>query len=161
QRLKRQLRDSPEHMVPWVGAGLSIPYGYPTWSGFLRGIAATLAPPNDSTANGIIDAGFLDIAADFLAEFYSVDLEREMIARFSKPPLILQETNPLRKLGVRTIVTTNYDRVVETMMPWLIPLTPVNYGHEAFRKKHALLKVHGTIEQPDTWILTRTQYAQR
>jgi hypothetical protein len=83
-----------------------------------------------------------------------------MVSNFGQPrahnPTILL----IRKLGSQTVVTTNYDRLVEISMPWLIPLTPQSYRTEALKTQQCLLKLHGTIDQPKSWVLTRWQYAR-
>lgn len=67
--------------------------------------------------------------------------------------------HPIARLHPRMVVTTNYDRVIDQTMPWLVPLLPNTFRQNAFRDEDVLLKLHGTIEKPESWVLTRFQYA--
>ena len=160
KRLKRELTSAPERIVPWIGAGISAAAGLPLWSELLSKISQNLRKADRQIAAKLISAGFLDLAADLVSTFPEVNIEREMVSIFGRPVPGYSIPPQIRKLGAQTIVTTNYDRLIELAMPWLVPLTPQSYRSEAYREKLCLLKLHGTIERPESWIITRWQYAR-
>lgn len=159
KELKRHLQSSPERIVPWIGAGISAAAGLPLWSSFLSHMSRHLDSDNRDVAEKLISKGMLDLAADFICNFSEVNIQREIVDSFGKRVSGRSIPHPIRKLGSQTLVTTNYDRLIEISLPWLVPLTPQSYRTEALRKGPCLLKLHGTVEQPESWILTRWQYA--
>jgi hypothetical protein len=159
--LKRIVRSSPEDLVPWIGAGLSVAAGFPSWRTFLEHLGLSLRPTDRETLERIVERGLFDVAADFVASLPEARIDAKMTESFGPTPRPPRSLRLLRKLGCTTFVTTNYDRLLESAMPWLVPLTPTNYRHAALRSQPCLLKIHGTIEQPETWTLTRSQYVRR
>ncbi|TVL98619.1 MAG: hypothetical protein CV087_21065 [Candidatus Brocadia sp. WS118] len=161
--VKNLVSENPENLIPWIGAGLSIPYGMPSWSGFLNELSTKL-PDNDdiSVVNYCLRRGLLDLAAEFIAVRLEAEIDREMVKAFAFTQPMMPGDTPhfLSRLGIRIIVTTNYDRVIETTMPWFVPVTPDNFRRSAFKTGQVLLKLHGTIENPKSWVLTRSQYVR-
>lgn len=72
----------------------------------------------------------------------------------------------LVRLPVPTLFTTNYDRLIELAFArWQTPLTisarPRDFlVHQATAPGRHLVKLHGTIENPETIVLTRNDYAR-
>jgi hypothetical protein len=72
----------------------------------------------------------------------------------------------LVELPVSELFTTNYDRLIELSFErWGVDLTVSGTPEEFLARKAArparhLIKLHGDIEQPDTIVLTRDDYAR-
>lgn len=157
--LGAQLAADPESVVPWVGAGMSARYGMPLWSTFVGDLIAKLPEEDRPAADHLRTHGFYDLAADFAhmrlgGEEFDPMMVRSFHREFDSTAL-----HPIARLHPRLVVTTNYDRIIEQTMPWLVPLLPHTFRLNAFRDEDVLLKVHGTIEKPESWVLTRFQYA--
>lgn len=140
----------------FMGAGVSIPAGLPTWAGLLEELAHE---------RGIIIAGgFERLNAVDQAQFLHnrVDHLGEQVAR-----IVNKATVPalghvlLASLGCAEAVTTNYDRLYEkavrmqrgrgnvaTVLPWASPRPG----------KQWVLKLHGDVQTPDSIVLTRRQF---
>lgn len=157
--LQSRLAADPEAVVPWVGAGMSARFGMPLWSSFIRDVIAEMPEEDRAAANHLRIGGFYDLAADFAhLRIGRADFDAFMVRWFNRP-FDHTKAHPIARLHPRLVVTTNYDRVIDQTMPWLVPLLPGTFRSNAFRDEDVLLKLHGTIEAPDSWVLTRYQYA--
>lgn len=149
------------HLVPFLGAGVSVSAGAPSWSQLLDKLRSGvhLKPTEEAAfkALGVLDqAGVLEqLYADQhdspkafgQAVAGAVDLPRYGLA----PAL-------LATLPSAGAITLNYDRLFETacndaqrprtVMPENIPAVGNNW----------LLKLHGSVSQPDSIVLTRDDY---
>jgi hypothetical protein len=113
--LKRQLQ-SPLGIVPFVGAGMSVPFGFPTWTDFLLAqadlsrvkddVAALLADGKYEEAAEAVrvargDLRFNDtLSGQFDRDLTGVDASRAAIAC-------------LPMLACGPVITTNFDTVLE------------------------------------------------
>ena len=140
----------------FMGAGVSIPAGLPTWTGLLEELAA----------HGGVDIGrgFERLNALDQAQFLHNRIEHlgDQVAR-----IVSRATVPalghalLASLGCAEAVTTNYDRLYEsavrmqrgrgnvaTVLPWDHPRAG----------KPWVLKLHGDVQVPKSIVLTRRQF---
>lgn len=157
--LRELFSKSPESVVPWVGAGLSLRYGMPLWSSFVRDLILKMPADDRLAADHLRSHGLFDLAADFAhMRLGDSEFASSMVGSFNRN-IDHTQPHPITRLHSRLVVTTNYDRVIDVTMPWLLPLLPRTFSQNAFRQEDVLLKLHGTIEDRDSWVLTRFQYA--
>jgi hypothetical protein len=139
----------------FLGSGVSVPVGLPTWFGLLAWLAgeAGMQVPRPE------DIDYLAFADELRESLGHPRFEHLMQQKFEAPNYALSH-GLLSGLGVRQIVTTNYDPCMETAM------TGVR-GNEGFRvmTRHLasgdlpwLLKLHGDIARPETLVLSGTDY---
>lgn len=140
----------------FIGAGASIPAGAPSWKGLIEELAkeAGLSPEARS--------GFERLSALDQAELLRAKLPERM-GTFIKERV--EKLKPaiahvlLANLDCDSAVTTNYDRLYEsaaasmndraaTVLPAELPPTGSRW----------LLKLHGDMEDPDSIVLTRSQF---
>lgn len=104
--IKRGDRSRAEGPVLWVGAGLSVGAGYPTWTGLAEALRGRSCVPLAEELSGteLIDA--------FVATNGEGDLADAMAALFPPRKHLPQHEN-LVALPWESIVTTNYDELLE------------------------------------------------
>lgn len=142
----------------FVGAGVSVPLGLPSWRGLLEeldrlpGTGDRVLSPDDTTNP-------LDDAERVVRKIGRERFEAEMKSRFDQTTHTLGHAL-LAGLGTRQMVTTNYDPCLE------LALTSVHRQGEfrVMTRQLAqgdlpwLLKLHGDIESPESLVLTRSDY---
>jgi hypothetical protein len=161
--------------VAFVGAGLSVAAGYPDWPGFLRKLI-------DKTA----DAGLLSLSRAELEQAITQgdlpDVAEELRASLGAPRFraaiteILRSIRPqftplhdaLISLPFRSIITTNYDTLIESAYGKRYGQPPPLFTHADYPELSAalrtgriyVLKAHGTLDRSATIILSRADYRE-
>lgn len=156
---KRNLQALEQHrtrLVPFVGAGLSIPLGYPSWANLLKSLA-----PDDTTK---AEVGILlkhyqyEEAAEVIAENLPPKLFRaklkEAFDEAKLPKLIGGALAILPAFANSLVITTNLDRALEHAYAEAgLPFQSVLKGgdlHDASaaiqRGDRCLIKLHGDYE---------------
>jgi len=154
-------------VIPFVGAGLSRSAGLPDWRGYLLSKCAA-AGLDRSTMEARLDKGEYDQVMTEIVERLTTNVfERDFARDFAAPQEITGPVTLLPRLFDCTVVTTNFDRVLEQV-----------YDSEgrAFTEKcngrgttaaffraipagdRHLLKLHGNIDNPAERILTGKEY---
>jgi hypothetical protein len=158
----------------FVGAGLSMRAGYPSWPGLLKHLVqrgkengvvtddrakefeAHIGNPND----------YLMVAEE-LSDTLGIGLFREELAKIFE-----EERDPtdahlaLMKIPFRMWLTTNYDRLLENAHAQVRGRGLVGYKYDKpgdfleklWNKKFFLLKAHGTAEERESMVITRKDY---
>ena len=165
--LIRQIRGPG--VLPFVGAGLSAPYNLPQWSELLK----TLAPDagTRTKVEGLLAANEYEEAAQLLMGIKGPRLFRiSFRAAFDAVAI-----DPTKQSAVRSlarfrhgpIITTNFDRVIETVLKHEGCTLDIIVGEEPARMSEAfqydadvLLKVHGDIQDPAGRVLARQEYEE-
>src|SRR5256885_1139240 len=117
QALVQQVR-SPRGVVPFVGAGMSVPFGFPQWKDFLLGQAHS--PALRARVQQGLDAGAYEGAAEALLQALGADTFQSAVdLTFAMAPhATVAPDAPVRQLTrlcAGPIVTTNFDRVLEAV----------------------------------------------
>jgi SIR2-like protein len=147
----------------------------PSWTWLVNRMCRRIAiesPPaeHDALRTFFVEEGPLDCAQLFrqtVGEANYADFLREQFDT-SRHPFI--QTTPshaaLVRLDLPLIFTTNYDELIETAYLGAgLPLR-VSISEEQFKARRAeqparhLVKLHGSIDQPETIVLTRSDYAR-
>jgi len=174
--LEGQIRNGIE-IVPFVGAGVSVPFGAPSWSKFLINVLnelkKTQSPQITSQIEVLIQENRLEEAAD---QLYIQDedlFEQQIRISFhlggeAKSHLTKSLIPSISELSNGTIITTNFDSILEEHVPeWLninfeTVIPSGNFYEGACEKlrnnKHIILKIHGDWNNKDSRVLTKSQY---
>lgn len=106
--------------VPFVGAGMSVPFGYRTWNEFLKKVTASLTEKKKRTEvyNTLRKGEYLE-AAELLNNFTNNALMGDVEREFKESRMTAPGHNYISLLknnGVKRYITTNYDSVIEKTM---------------------------------------------
>lgn len=150
-------------VVPFIGAGLSAPGGFPTWKDHLRQQGRTagmgVAEVEDLLAQGkyeeIVDRIEQQRGADVFAQ--------ELRDAFAKNGAIPPADYLLAELFQDTLITTNYDRLIEQSFDFgdgkaVEVLTPATILQPPDATKVTIIKLHGNVGTPGSCILSKGQY---
>ena len=180
EELATLLADRPGSVVPFVGAGTSIAYGMPGWKNFLDYLGkfvvreSAMTPRQESSLRRALKKGHLEDAAQLLYDALGEPKFRTALQ--SRFRLNNQSVStPLRRiveLSNGLILTTNYDRVVEGAwqasfeqlgvrreVAQLLSTSKDDLGRALTGGGHAVLKLHGDVDRPESWVLTKDHYA--
>lgn len=162
--LVRQIQEAG--VIPFVGAGLSAPYNLPQWSHLIQSLA-----PDDASkteVNCLLAANDYEAAAEYLMEIKGPRQFQLLFREKFDIELDLSKRSAmvcLARLPRGPIITTNFDRVVESVLEREGCHLEVVVGDqhekisEAFQyNTSTLLKVHGDIQDPAGRVLTKTEY---
>jgi hypothetical protein len=161
--------------IPWCGAGVSIASGLPDWKGLARMMidaarnSAAISESQEAELDSLFDAGAFEDVIDFSRERLSTDDYREMlehIVRSDAPRSRLQ--NAVARLHAPAIFTTNVDRLIEAAVAERKGIAPAVFTSRDIesvvryfvRGRFFVLKVHGSIEYPQTVVLSGRDYTK-
>lgn len=150
--------------VPFVGAGMSVAFGYQTWYDFIKGIIDYF-PENDRKEFApMLENNNLLATAEAINEYLNNGIT-EMVLRDFSPHKRTKPSNNyihlLDKMGISKFITTNYDSVIEdnySKINVLLPNSCDNVLELERTGKPFILKLHGSINELNSIILTETQY---
>ena len=155
-------------VVPFVGAGLSAPYGYPLWDKFLRDVAKGEAVADEvedhlkaleyEEAAGLLQARMKSRFQDRV-QFYFGDKRLKDLTYRGAVTQVPHVTTGL-------VITTNFDRLLENVFDhcgcsfqvraWQDKVDAVIGS--ASENSRMLLKLHGDWEFPSERVLTLAEY---
>ena len=160
-------------VVPFVGAGLAVPYDLPEWTGFLldyakktrclvkvRKLLNSQQPDRYEAAAELIRLR----KPTGLQQAIRNDLQRQLTPADLQIESAMLE---LTRFSIGAIITTNFDNVLESIFSQCAsPFTKVHLGGSAnvddlprFPRRRELLKLHGSAENRTSMVLTSTEYA--
>lgn len=93
-------------------------------------------------------------------------LQRQFISKPQDVNRLTPSHDALARLPITRIFTTNYDELIECTyqakgLPLRVSSSSQEFmNHKGIKHDRHLIKLHGTITQPDTIILTRSDYAK-
>ena len=151
-------------VVPFIGAGLSAPGGFPTWKDHLRQQGRTAgiktAEVEDLLAQGLYEEIVDRIEHQRGAEVFAQELRDAFAKNGTIPPADYLVAELFRD----TLITTNYDRLIEQSFDLgggeaVEVLTPATISQPPDATKVTVIKLHGSIVTPASCILSKAQYA--
>ncbi len=150
-------------VVPFVGAGLSQPGGFPTWKDHLRQQGRT-AGMDPAAVEGLLAQGLYEEIVDQIEQQRGDDVfAQELRDAFAKNGVIPPADYLVAELFQDTLITTNYDRLIEQSFDFgggkaVEVLTPATILQPPHAAKVTVIKLHGNVDTPGSCILSRAQY---
>ena len=159
---------SPMGIVPFVGAGLSVSFGFPSWPKFLTEAAAFHSAPEKVLAeikeNRLIEAATLlykdssDRFQRLVEKWFGGPVGEEQVSTGAMSLLPLLARGP--------VITTNFDHVLEAAyLGAEFPFDSIVTGVEAdsviramHRNQHVLIKMHGDASDRSARVFTGLEY---
>jgi len=165
----RELADSiaRQRVVPFVGAGISQTMEMPLWGAALRSLHDRIHKPNDPAISALIAQGrYLD-AADALAKQSRI-LTDNFIQTTYRVQKVIGAVLLLPQVTHGCIVTTNFDDAIEQAFRlrdivfdgYMHGSQQHNFFSRLVRGHRCLLKLHGDADDPQTYVLTKSQYIE-
>jgi len=166
KRLETKL-DSSSMIIPFCGAGISVPYKYPAWKEYLLGQADKAKC--QTKVEKLLDMGEYEKAANFILDKRKLGLFEdaledtfESVGSIDK---LLGSATFIPLLSQGLVITTNYDSVLENVYSILGFKYEKFVGAQASAASRALtesrpflLKIHGDIRIRKFRILTGQDY---
>jgi NAD-dependent SIR2 family protein deacetylase len=150
-------------VVPFIGAGISVESGFPSWKGHLIQQGRTCGL-NAVHVKKLLDNGEYEAVIEEI-EFngHKDAFIQEIKDVFSRIGRITQTTLRLTELFTDTIITTNYDHIIEQAFDTgaennIQLLDSSNILDKPSINKITVIKLHGDIKQPSRCIISKPQY---
>jgi tetratricopeptide (TPR) repeat protein len=171
--LKERLTGAhPIPLVPFIGAGLSMPMGFPSWKDFLTGLAAECGT-SDEVAT-LLAAGQYEEAAETVELALTPAIFHKRVThtfgkRKSQACELRGAVLALPGLAGGPVVTTNFDYILERVFAEAgSPFEHVVWGSMVDLMRRAmvenepfLLKIHGDAEDRSDRVLTKSEFEKR
>jgi NAD-dependent SIR2 family protein deacetylase len=157
-----------EIVMPFIGAGMSVPSGIPTWSDSMKRLQR-LSRLEEAKLLSFLQRGAFEDAASALLEKMPLRLFNEQLEQIYRRDHEAAISGPIRflpEIFSSTILTTNYDTILEDLYKNRNnAFDSILYGTgiEDYRPLRAdgsqcLLKIHGDFRLPRTRVLTKEEY---
>lgn len=143
--------------VLFLGAGVSAGAGLPAWQGLLDSLAAELGPGVPIERLRRLDVRDQAALLERRLCNSGTTLHSAIAKHIDRTRYALAHGH-LASLPVREIVTTNYDRLIETAVEPVDGKMAVLPYEAVAPDQRWLLKLHGSIDRDDSVVLTRSDY---
>jgi hypothetical protein len=161
--------DSSTGIVPFVGAGLSIPLGFPSWRDFLLAQAARANV--EAEIRDLLEQGEFEEAAERLLnelrpQAFNDSLDDAFGDHKLDSRVSFEAASLIPLLTTGPVITTNFDHVLEKAFASSgRPFERVAWGAKAdllakafTQKQRLLLKIHGDVDDRLERVLTLKEY---
>jgi len=149
-------------VVPFVGAGLSVEGGFPTWKKHLQQQGKT-SGIDAGHVNELLENGKYEELIEEIEEQSKDVFIQEIKDVFSKTGKLTDTTLRLSELFTDTLITTNYDHLIEDAFDTGLGnkiqlIDSSNILDKSDPNKTTIIKLHGDIKIPSKCILGKNQY---
>jgi NAD-dependent SIR2 family protein deacetylase len=150
-------------VIPFIGAGISKAGGFPTWEEHLRTQGRTAGLDTELVTTLLAEGEYEKLIESIESKRGREVFEQEIRDAFSRTGAITQTTLLITELFTDTLITTNYDRLLEQACD-----TGAENAYEVINcfkamqqtnnDRTSIIKLHGDITTPSYCILGKKQY---
>lgn len=150
-------------VVPFIGAGVSVAGGFPTWQNHLRKQGKT-AGIDSSIIEDHLGKGEYEAVIEIIEKSRSADVfAQEIRDAFSKTGSLEDITLRISELFSDTLITTNYDHLLEQCFDIgpgaeVQVINSISAMEQPDPNKVTIIKLHGDIRAPQRCILGKRHY---
>ncbi|MDP3777952.1 SIR2 family protein [Methylotenera sp.] len=150
-------------VVPFIGAGVSAGAGFPTWANHLRQQGRTAGLKPEQIEEWIAAGDYEQIITHIETKHGAEVFAQEIRDVFGKTGSIQDITLLISELFTDTLITTNYDRLLEQVFDTgrehkVQVINGMTALEKPYPDKVTIIKLHGDIQKPKRCILGKTQY---
>jgi len=161
EQLEKCLADCT--VVPFIGAGLSVEGGFPTWKAHLKQQGRTSGIDTTHVDSLLENGQYEQVIEEIEKKGYRDTFIQEIKDVFSKTGRLTDTTLRLTELFTDTIITTNYDHLIEQAFDTgaannIQLIDSSNIREQPDQNKTTVIKLHGDIKKPAQCILGKNQY---
>jgi len=152
-----------QSVVPFVGAGLSVEGGFPSWKKHLQQQGKT-SGISAAHIDELLDRGeYEEVINEIEQKGYKDAFIQEIRDVFSKRGKLTATSLRLTELFSDTLITTNYDHLIEQAFDTgaqntIQLIDSSNILEQPDQHKTTVIKLHGDINKPSQCILGKNQY---
>lgn len=152
-----------QEVVPFVGAGISVGGGFPTWANHLRQQGRTAGIQTEQIEGWLAQGHYEEVVAHIEQQHGPEVFAQEIRDVFGKRGSIQDITLCISELFFDTLITTNYDRLLEQVYDTgAASRVQVINGVTAMElpdlEKVTIIKIHGDFKDPAHCILGKAHY---
>lgn len=152
-----------QEVVPFIGAGISVGGGFPTWANHLRQQGRTAHIPPKQVEAWLAQGQYEEVIAHIEQLRGREVFAQEIRDVFGKRGRIQDVTLRISELFSDTLITTNYDRLLEQVFDTggetcVQVINGVTAMTQPAPDKITIIKIHGDFKDPEHCILAKTQY---
>lgn len=156
--------------ILFVGSGLSQAAGYPSWNELVRKLMKEVErafPDRDLGLKLYAKTGDLLTLAEFARSKLGAHRYASVLKEVFDAPLAPEKSHKIiARTDYRAIITTNYDRLLETALTFQRRLPPSVFTSNLvpalatalYDETFFIFKLHGDLFAPDTIVLTSQDY---
>lgn len=162
-----------DKIVPFIGAGLSIPFNVPDWGNLIREIAEKYAVDDMSFVKLAVEQDlqrydywqaidalkkYTTVQEEDIQEHVAVSVQRKIIKVEND---LLHNYSDLKKMDFKLFLTTNYENILHNYLQ--CELTPILLNEVQFNTQNLfdqkrVCQLHGTTSNYGTIVLSKESY---
>ena len=157
--------------ILFLGSGFSTAAGYPSWPTLIGNLVDEAAKAHPTKARSLTDYARTEKDLLLVAEYARDQLGPQrygsILAQLLSKPAKSQPAHiAIAHTKYRAIITTNYDKLLETVVTLELGWQPNTFTYESvaalgsalFKAEPFILKLHGDISSPSSIVLTSQDY---
>lgn len=168
EALKRFFNDA-SYPIIFIGAGVSVRAGLPTWSQLITSMAEGLRQSDSLTTQQMLECvreGEYTLAMDYFnISRKMLEGEKRKLLRQQLKSFDIKSIRPIALLPFRACLTTNFDRSMLEVIAAEKHLSALDfkYGDSSFKQAQweeelFVARIHGAAEAPDSIVLSERQF---
>lgn len=160
-------------VVPFIGAGLSVPFKVPTWKNLIEEITKKYAVGENEFLINMVEIKLksfdfwsaIDLIKDF-AKLNDYDIQSEIVEIIKREQIELSDNslhnyNDLKGMNFQVYLTTNYENLIYEYLRFRnipILLKDINFNTQNLFDEQRIFHLHGTISNPGTIVISKQSY---